>query len=126
MKVSSKHEQAVKKMSREVAEMKELLVRVLQNGAQPLLPSVTSSQPLLAEETAKKETPSKRYSSGQRSHPSKHQRLHSLQSDNDDDHVSYQGLPLPQNIPCSSELPGITVLASRGSSRHQARNNTNN
>lgn len=127
--VSSRHEQTVKEMRNEVAEMKALLVRVLQYGSAPSLPSipsVRSLQPPSTEQLTPNETrsPSKRSASG-RSHRKKHRRQLNVGSDDEDGDVeNYQGLPLTDDAEVSNELPSVRVLASRAQSpRKQHRDN---
>ena len=113
--VSARHEQTVKEMRSEVAEVKALLIRVLQYGPVPSLPSVSSvrslqpqsSQLVISGDTR---SPSKR-STSSRSHRKKHRRQLDFRSD-DEDGGRYQGLPLTDDE-APNELPSVRVLASR-------------
>lgn len=112
-------------MRNEVAEMKALLIRVLQHGSVPSLPSVRSLQDqhhspehLTPNGTR---TPSKR-SASNRSRRKKHRRQLSFPSDDGVDHENYQGLPLTDDTDGDpNELPSVRVLVSRASSAKQKR-----
>ena len=121
--VTSRHEQTVKEMRSEVAEMKALLTRVLQNGSAPSLPSlpsIQSLQPPSPQQLAPNETrsPSKR-SASSRSHRKKHRRQLNFRSDDEEGDENYQGLPLTDGAPVSNELPSVRVLASRARKQHK-------
>lgn len=122
VEVSDRHEQTVKEMRNEVAEMKALLIRVLQHGSVPSLPSVKSlhdqSQSPERLTTNEARTPSSKRSGSSRTRRKKHRRQLSFPSDDDEvDHVNYQGLPLADDTEGeSNELPSVRVLASRASS----------
>lgn len=112
---SSRHEENVKEMRNEIAEMKALLIRVLQNGSVPspplLLPSVRSMQPLSPKQklSPTETRSSSKRSSGSRPHRQTHRRQYESRSDgnNGDD---YQGLPLTGEADVSNELPSVRVL----------------
>ena len=121
--VSNRHEQTVKEMRNEVAEMKALLTRVLHQRSVPSLPSVRSPQGQHHSperlNTNEARMPSKR-SASSRSRRKKHRRQLSVPSDDEVDNVNYQGLPLADDTEGeSNELPSVRVLASRASSRRQ-------
>ena len=121
--VTSRHEQTVKEMRSEVAEMKALLTRVLQNGSAPSLPSlpsIQSLQPPPPQQLAPSETrsPSKR-SASSRSHRKKHRRQLNSRSDDEEGDENYQGLPLTDGAPVANELPSVRVLASRALKQHK-------
>lgn len=112
---SSRHEENVKEMRNEIAEMKALLIRVLQNGSVPspplLLPSVRSMQPLSPKQklSPTETRSSSKRSSGSLPHRQTHRRQYESRSDgnNGDD---YQGLPLTGEADVSNELPSVRVL----------------
>ena len=121
--VSDRHEQTVKLMRNEVAEMKALLIRVLQQSSIPSLPPVRSLQDQhhSPEHLNTNETrmPTKR-SASSRSRRKKNRRQLSYPSDDEVDHGNYQGLPLADDTADeSNELPSVRVLASRASSNRQ-------
>lgn len=123
--VSNRHEQTVKEMRNEVAEMKALLIRVLERGSVPSLPSVRSlhDQTQIPERHSPNEArnPSKR-SASNRSHRKRHRRQHSFPSDDQVDHGDYQGLPLTDDIGGdANELPSVRVLTTRATARKQQR-----
>ena len=118
--VSNRHEQTVKEMRNEVAEMKALLMRVLQQNSVPSLPSIRSLQDQHHSpehlNTNEAQMPTKR-SASSRSRRKKHRRYVSYPSDDEVDHRNYQGLPLANDTEGeSNELPSVRVLASRASS----------
>ena len=118
--VSNRHEQTVKEIRNEVAEMKALLVRVLQQNSVPSLPSIRSLQDQHHSpehlNTNEAQMPTKR-SASSRSRRKKHRRYVSYPSDDEVDHGNYQGLPLGNGTEGeSNELPSVRVLASRASS----------
>lgn len=113
--VSARHEQTVKEMRSEVSEVKALLIRALQYGPVPSLPSVSSVrslQPQSPQQVISGDTrsPSKR-SASSRSHRKKHRRQLDFRSDDEED-GRYQGLPLTDDE-APNELPSVSVLASR-------------
>lgn len=120
--VSARHEQTVKEMRSEVAELKALLIRAY--GPVPSLPSVSSVrslQPQSPQQVISGDTrsPSKR-SGSSRSHRKKHRRQLDFRSD-DEDGGRYQGLPLTDGE-APNELPSVSVLASRAhASRKRAK-----
>jgi len=121
--VSNRHEQTVKEMRNEVAEMKALLIRVLQQNSVLSLPSMRSLQDQHhAPEhlnTNEARMPTKR-SASSRSRRKKHRRQVSHASDDEVDHGTYQGLPLGDDTEGeANELPSVRVLASRASSSRQ-------
>ena len=101
-----------------MAEMKALLIRVLQQNSVPSLPSIRSLQDqhhspehLNTDETR---MPTKR-SASSRSRRKKQRRYVSYPSDDEVD--NYQGLPLANDTESAlNELPRVRVLASRASS----------
>lgn len=123
--VSSRHEDTVKEMRNEVAEMKALLVSVLQNGSvqspHSILPSIRSLQPKSPKQKlAPIETrPSSKRSSSSRLHRKKHRRQPEYRSDEGDGEEDYQGLPLTDEAEVPNELPSVSVLASRSKSSHK-------
>lgn len=118
--MSNRHEQTVKEMRGEVAEMKALLIRVLEHGAVPSLPSVRSLQDKHQSPehlTTNEMRPASKRSASNRSRRKKHRKQPSLPSDDEVDHVNYQGLPLADVTEGeSNELPSVRVLVSRASS----------
>lgn len=117
-----RHEETVKEMRNEVAEMKALLVRVLQSGSaqspHPVLPSIRSLQPKSPKQKlAPIETrSSSKRSSSSRLHRKKHRRQLAYRSDEGDGEEDYQGLPLTDEAEVLNELPSVSVLASRSQS----------
>ena len=111
-------------MRNEVAEMKALLTRVLQQGSAQSLPSVRPLQEQQPPErliTNETRSPSKR-SASNRSRRKKHRRQPSFPSDDEVDHANYQGLPLADDSEGElNELPSVRVLVSRASSSKQNR-----
>lgn len=123
--VSNRHEQTVKEMRNEVAEMKALLIRVLERGSVPSLPSVRSlheqTQPPEKLNPNEARNPSKR-SASSRSHRKRYRRQRSSPSDDEVDHGDYQGLPLTDDIGGdANELPSVRVLTTRATARKQQR-----
>lgn len=113
--VSARHEQTVKEMRSEVAEVKALLIRAFQYGPVPSLPSVSSvrtSQPQSPQQVISRDTRSaSKRSASSRSQRKKHRRQLDFRSD-DEDGGRYQGLPLTHDE-APNELPSVRVLASR-------------
>lgn len=121
VEVTDRNEQTVKEMRNEVAEMKSLLIRVLQQRSVPSLPSVRllqdqhhSPEHLNTNET---QMPTRR-SASSRSRRKKTRRQ--LGYPSDDEVGNYQGLLLADEADGeSNELPSVRVLASRASSNRQ-------
>lgn len=119
--VSNRNEQTVKEMRNEVAEMKALLIRVLQNGSVPSLPSlppIRSLQPPSPQQlqsTPNETRPASKRSASTRSHRRKHRRQLNFRSDDEDGEENYQGLPLTDE----AELPSVRVLAMRAQSHRK-------
>lgn len=123
--VTDRHEQTVKEMRNEVAEMKSLLIRVLQQRSVPSLPSVRLLQDRHQDQhhspehlnTNETQMPTRR-SASSRSRRKKTRRQ--LGYPSDDEVGNYQGLLLADEADGeSNELPSVRVLASRASSNRQ-------
>ena len=121
--VTDRHEQTVKEMRNEVAEMKSLLIRVLQQRSVPSLPSVRLLQDRHQDQhqspehlnTNETQMPTRRSA---RSRRKKTRRQ--LGYPSDDEVGNYQGLLLADEADGeSNELPSVRVLASRASSNGQ-------